>query len=1152
MRETIAERFGEAGLAEDRFVSVRDGQKKCVDHDTRHDSPPAGNYGIYAAAKDGLVVLDVDDYNDLDDKSGLSALTRLEPTLEVGTPHDGTHRFYRVPMTEDGRLIAAVLKDEFGTDKGNVLPSWGEARIANQYVVGAGSELTSCHKDWHDCSEDGEGQYEIQADREIATVSAELLVEVLSEDPKTSLEREDDNGSEDGNDGGEVQDEDEILDYALNESADEKLKRLWRGDYSDYGGDRSEAESALAYKLAWWLQGDKRAVRKAMDRASTKKWDERDDDSYRESVLQAVDECSEYRDGSYQAESAPSYDESEVERAEDLLQAECSQEDPAGGMVHRNGHYGYLNDQYDDEGNIVGKEFDPVTNFTLETKEHLKTDGDASELLKLRVHPAHPMEDEYDVDVHPTVFNETRTFKEEIVRGRTTRFEPGGRNQQALNDLRETVGSQMVPRRTGVEHIGLAGDDHAEWVSPKGTIDATGTAEDPEFRYYAKGGSSDSDGGALARKWQIEPETVGEYDEDAVASIVELLPQTRRHDRGLPILGWFYAAPLRPLIHDWQDEFNLLQVVGSTGTGKTSTLKTLWEAFGMQPDPFSASDTPFTLMKHMASSNGIPVWIDEYKPADIRNDRLDKLHRRLREVTKGTAVSKGRANLGEVLFQIQAPVVVSGEQKFSQSVPAVRRRSIMTTLSEEPTREGTSYKRAFAELTGMPYEDSEGSVEYPSGHDLSEHARAYYEFILSQDAEDLQELWKECEKDTGDLLSKRDLAFEKTEFRGAKTILFGVRLYRRFADTVGADETALPTNSEVADAFEHYASNIGKNGRRRGYDDTFLELFAQATKAEYIEPGEDFRVVESQKWGTEVLAFHMPSVYTGVQRYVRDYNLEDQYNVIGKTDYLSSFRDNSERDASHVLKVNHAARLEGGRAKCVVIDPERTREKLGPDFDLRVFGRGGETEDETFAGDGGDDDGGPQPEHPDPVEIGNIDPEEQDVATVVANVEFGEYDGRDTSEGTPAWTATLSDDTDEAELVVWDEDRIPQMYDSTGVFEPDTLDIRGAEVSEYNGTLQLVVGDSTTIYRVPDGDQGQLDATDQQAAADGGEKTGPRHYADVVTQVVRSNGPAEPETVVAKASTDYDVTPEEAEKGIKKAKEQGRLQTMNDKLQATS
>jgi KaiC/GvpD/RAD55 family RecA-like ATPase len=667
-----------------------------------------------------------------------------------------------------------------------------------------------------------------------------------------------------------------------------------------------------------------------------------------------------------------------------------------------------------------------------------------------------------------------------------------------------TVGSQLAPRRKGVEHLGLHGAEYDEWVTPDGVITAEGVAEDPDHAYYAKGGGSDSDGGAVSRKWSLDAETVGEYDREAVVKILELLPQTRRTERGVPVLGWFYAAPLRPHILDWSDEFNLLQVVGVTGTGKTTFLKTLWEAFGMDPDPFDASDTPFTHMKHMASTNGVPVWIDEYKPADIRSDRLDELLRLLRASTKGRAVPKGRANLDEVMFYLRAPVVVSGEQKFSTSNPAVRRRSIMTNLSKMATEKGSSYRRAFAELTGKEtYETSDGDLVYPDGYDLQEHARAYYQYVLEQSNDDLKELWNEAGEDTKEYLSRLGISLENTERQGAQTVLFGIRLYRRFGKSLDADLSTIPDKNDVLEAFEHIGSNIGKDGKRRGYADSFLELFAQAAANDYVNRTEAYRVIHSQKFGGEVLAFHMPTVYSAVKKYQRDYGLSDEYNIIGKNDYLDEFKDKIDRGGSYAEAVNHKTRFDDGAVKCVVIDHQYAAETLGSDFDLRSFGINTEDDMETADSSDDDDDNGSQPEHPQAVAVGEIDPSNQDLASTIAAVEFGQYDGKSSQEGTPAWTATLSDETGEAELVVWDEDNIPGYYNTKGVFEPDALQVKGAETGEYDGTLQLVVSDKTSIEPAqlgagettgesPDDEQGQLKESSEdnnvetEATADGG------------------------------------------------------------------
>jgi P4 family phage/plasmid primase-like protien len=297
--QLLADRLDAAGFATGRFIDVQNGKKSSVDHEQGPPTVVDGNYGIYANGDDALCILDIDDYDDLEDKSGISALHKLPATLEQGSPHDGTHRFYRVEPSDDGRLVAAALKDAFQPDKdegkGNLTPSWGEVRVNNQYVVGAGSQLDGCLKDWCTrCADEDGGHYVLQADREIATIEAEELIDVLSADPALSKEPEEtDAGAGTKQTASPPDDVDERLSYAREH--DDKLDRLMRGDYSAYGGDRSKAEYVLAYKLAFWLGRDRRTVRQVIEHdARTKKWDERPDDSYRESVLAAVDDQTEF------------------------------------------------------------------------------------------------------------------------------------------------------------------------------------------------------------------------------------------------------------------------------------------------------------------------------------------------------------------------------------------------------------------------------------------------------------------------------------------------------------------------------------------------------------------------------------------------------------------------------------------------------------------------------------------------------------------------------------------------------------------------------------------------------------------------------------------------------------------------------------------
>jgi hypothetical protein len=184
-RARFVVRLREADLGTERFIDVMDGTK--VSNDYQRFEPDSdrlnGNYAIYPGyggkPDSGYVVeIDIDDYEGEHETESVDA---LPDTLTVSTPHGGEHRFYALP--EDP---VATLKQEFGVR--NPVPSFGELRIQNGYVLGPGSVLDSCDKEWHDCSKPGEGNYHISENRPIAEIGVDDLVEVVRADPQYSAE----------------------------------------------------------------------------------------------------------------------------------------------------------------------------------------------------------------------------------------------------------------------------------------------------------------------------------------------------------------------------------------------------------------------------------------------------------------------------------------------------------------------------------------------------------------------------------------------------------------------------------------------------------------------------------------------------------------------------------------------------------------------------------------------------------------------------------------------------------------------------------------------------------------------------------------------------------------------------------------------------
>lgn len=825
--------------------------------------------------------------------------------------------------------------------------------------------------------------------------------------------------------------------------------------------------------------------------------------------------------------------------------------DPAGGLEHRDGAYGYSWTKTDDNGDIIDSGFNTVCNFTLETQSFLETYEGS--IINVKVHPQHPGEDAYEVQVHPTVFNDPRTFREELVRGRTTSFQTHKyQTEQILAELRLTVGSQNAPTHVGTEYIGLHGD---EWVTPKGTLTPDGWGDEPESVYYEKGGSDDMES-SLEEKWQLDPEHDTEYDVETVREIVERVGWTRNPDRGLPVLSWFYAAPLKPMIHGQEGQFNLLQVTGGTGTGKTSTLEMFYQLFGADPSPFGCGDKAFTIEKKLSSSCGLPIWLDEYKPTDLADGKLKWLHRRLRGVFREQSFSKGLPSLGEVTFKMRAPVVFSGEQTVEEA--AVRRRTIMTKFSGEST--SGRQQRAFCELTGGTYEDADGHERTPSGYDLSQHALAYYQYILDTSREALEERWRDARDRLGSIIDGLDISsLDDSELQGLQTIVFGHLVYRDFAESVGADLAELPGEAELEAAIEHVATNIGPDGRRREHIDEFTELVAQASTEGYIEEGEHFRVMDSQKWETEALAFHMPSTFNAVKRFLREFNIESEYTILGKSDYLDNYSDKIEQGGSYPLGTNQRVKgLEnGGRA--VFIDLDRAEDILGDGFDRTAFVDEAETAEDV--------------DLEEVTAISNLTATGGVNPYVTVTVEVNHWDAG--PDGGPAEHGTVSDETGTIDVVDFFGCETSASFE-----EGATVRIENARVSTYDGSIQLEIVQNTTEaaevqagvgYTEPDDPDGEeadetvqsgLEEAGQEAHADGGttaaeeqdvttdgppeDAHGPRADAQRLRKILDEEGRLSKGALFSEAADRYEMEPDTAEAALEKGLTTGLLSDAGD------
>lgn len=160
------------------------------------------------------------------------------------------------------------------------------------------------------------------------------------------------------------------------------------------------------------------------------------------------------------------------------------------------------------------------------------------------------------------------------------------------------------------------------------------------------------------------------------------------------LFGWYLAAFLTQPIRVEYNQFPSLQVFGPAGSGKSKSNELFaklhyWRRQPRMPSAIAA--TPFALEAFAAGSASIPFVIDEFKPREMRRDRLDRLTSIIRDNYTGLAITKGRlsTDTGESKLDLrksrnQAPLATIGEAIFEQD--AILQRVILVPLTKDGKR----------------------------------------------------------------------------------------------------------------------------------------------------------------------------------------------------------------------------------------------------------------------------------------------------------------------------------------------------------------------------------------------------------------------------------------------------------------------------------
>ena len=127
-----------------------------------------------------------------------------------------------------------------------------------------------------------------------------------------------------------------------------------------------------------------------------------------------------------------------------------------------------------------------------------------------------------------------------------------------------------------------------------------------------------------------------------------------------PIIAWFAATARREEIK----HFPLMFIGGPSGAGKSTVAQLLCKMFGSSIGAQLGAITAFPLLRMLASTTTLPVFIDEWS-RQSRQDTREAFQGAIPIIYEGGIAERGRADQTVAQYRCLAPIVVAGEDTFS-------------------------------------------------------------------------------------------------------------------------------------------------------------------------------------------------------------------------------------------------------------------------------------------------------------------------------------------------------------------------------------------------------------------------------------------------------------------------------------------------------
>lgn len=448
--------------------------------------------------------------------------------------------------------------------------------------------------------------------------------------------------------------DEEVLNKALSADKDALFSKLWSGKWESAYGTQSEADMALACKLAFWTGKDIGQMDRLFRQSALfrDKWDVR-----------------------HHANGA-TYGEETLAKAAELITDSYS---PLGNDPILEFEGRYLRNRDDKVA--------PLTNFVVKPIEMILSEDETQltcDLMTVRG-------EVFRHTFQSTDFANLQRFKTSLNQ-RTISLSYTG-SEGDLELLKNFMSDMDWDRKKGVKASGLY-FHRKRWVFvwERGAFDADGnTVTDiVQMEKYA---------GTLTTMLDAEKLT-----DERLMELGPLLLGYNEPAKTVSVLAWCAGCFLKQHLKAANVKYPHLLLIGEAGSGKSTTLENvILPIFGTSEVTASSQVSAFAVMKDSSTSNLLPQALDEFKPSRLERKKLDILLNHMRTAYDWQEGIRGRADQSVIRYELAAPLVIAGEE--SPSEAAVRERSIELLFSKRDLKKrerGIALQRLKERLDILP------------------------------------------------------------------------------------------------------------------------------------------------------------------------------------------------------------------------------------------------------------------------------------------------------------------------------------------------------------------------------------------------------------------------------------------------------------------